>query len=112
MTKLHISYRNAKGHMQSADPFNCPEDAPAAVKQAAAAIVAYTVYGPPIPEGFDMTNPPPVERRRGRPAGYVCSFETRAKMAEGHRKRQERMAEIMATVAEIDPDRYAYMVEG
>jgi hypothetical protein len=47
MTKLHISFRNARGQMQSVDPANVPEGAPDAVKAAAAAIMGAVAVGLP-----------------------------------------------------------------
>lgn len=45
MTKLHISFRNAKGQMQSVDPSNVPDTAPDAVKAAASAIMGAQMVG-------------------------------------------------------------------
>lgn len=120
MTKLHISYRNARGHMKSADPFNCPEDAPEAVKVAAAAVVAAFTYGPPAPVVLPATEAQAMavamvadgcivgqvsgkgQGRRGRPKGFKCSPETKAQMAASKRAMWQ---EIKATLSEVQPDK-------
>lgn len=123
MTKLHISYRNAKGQMKSADPFNCPEDAPETVKIAAAAVVAAFTYGPPIPapaasisvaasteaqmmaaEGCMPQASGKGQGRRGRPKGFKCSAETRAQMAQSQKA---YWRSIKAAAADADPERFA-----
>lgn len=76
MMKIHISYRNAKGQMQSVDPLNMPEnvDVPLEVAVAAQAIVKAMTKG-----------------RRGRPKGYRCDAETRRRMREGQQARWRRI---------------------
>lgn len=117
MTKLHISYRNAKGHMKSADPFNCPADAPEAVKLAAAALVAAFNPAPvalPATEAQAMATEAADsciivgqvsgkgQGRRGRPKGFKCSPETKALMAESKRA---MWREVKATLSEVQPDK-------
>lgn len=93
MIKMHLSYRNARGHMQSVDPFNVPAEAPDEIKIVAEAMREVLTVKEAEPK-----------RGRGRPKGYRCSDETIARMREGRQRvtearRREYVAERCAEMA-------------
>lgn len=96
MIKMHLSFRNARGQMQSVNPFDVPDNAPDEIKIVAEAMREVLTVKEVAPKG-----------KRGRPAGYKCSAETLAKMAEGRRrvaeqKRREVMADAFASNSAFD----------
>ena|SRR5690349_276892 len=114
MQKIQISYRNERGHIKFVDPLAVPEDAPAEIKAAAAAVAGLLMYGPPVPVERPLLVAQSMEtpcvgegqpkRRRGRPAGYKCNEETKDRM------RAAKLAmwqQIKATMSEIDPNNWS-----
>lgn len=110
MTKIFLSYRNAKGQMKSVDPMNVPADAPQDVREAAARVTGEAVADGATVEALriDLANANVTigqleaqirgePRKRGRPAGYKCSEDTVKRMVEGRIKTlaQKRQLELV-----------------
>lgn len=80
-TKLYLAIRNAKGHMRSYALDAIPQDAPQAVREAAAKLTASKVQTP----AATALSADPGKRGRGRPKGYVMSEQSKAAIAASQR---------------------------
>lgn len=80
-TKFYLAIRNAKGHMRSYALGAIPQDAPQAIREAAAKLTAPA----PRPEALAVLSADPVKRGPGRPKGYVMSQDSKDAIAASQR---------------------------